>query len=84
MKVYVFEKISVYDGYEDAAIKVYADLEKATQVLEEQMETAKKDFEGSDFEETNYAKGDMSWVIWDEGEFCMNHITLTIYESEVQ
>lgn len=84
MKVYVFERINVYDGCEDTTIRVYADLEKATQVLKEQMEAVKEEFEGSDFETTNYVEGDMSWAIWDEGEFCMNHVSLTIYEKEVE
>lgn len=84
MVVYVFERINVYDGFEDTTIRVYADLEKATQILKEQIEMVKEEFEECDYDAENYVEGDMSWTIWEEGEFCMNHVSLTIYEREVE
>lgn len=65
-------------------IGVYKDFEYAQKVLESEMKVAKEDFSYLNTEEDDYAYGDMCWSIWEEGEYCYNHIDLKIVEKEVE
>ena len=85
MNVFVFTDVWQCDSGEcGSTTKVFSTFEKAQRCLEEAMETAKQDFSGLETEETEYVKGDMAYSIWEAGEYCYNHIDLTIQELEIE
>ena len=65
-------------------VRTYSTIEKAQKQMKEEMETARIDFCRLDTEEEDYIEGDMSWSIWEKGEYCFNHIDITITECEVE
>ena len=64
-------------------VKVFTHLEDALNMLKDDMVEARQNMEHLDTEETDYHEGDFSWSIWEEGEYCYNHIDLTVYQREV-
>lgn len=66
-------------------VGVFKDFKTAQRILEKEIEYAKHDIEDiTDLEETDYAKGDMTYSIWERENYCYNHIDLKITEMEVK
>ena len=86
MTVYVLTVVWQRDSGDcgNEVIGVYQDFELAQRLFKNEMKNAKKDLEDLDTEEDNYIDGDMSWSIWEEGEYCYNHIDIQITECEVK
>lgn len=86
MTVYVLTSnyIDVDSGdVNNQVIGVYQDIEVAQQEMKEQIKFAKQDFDGCDYEESDFVEGDMSYEIW-EKEWSMAHrCEIKIQESEV-
>ena len=67
MNVFVVSSsyINVDTGdYAHEVLGVYQDFELAQKVFERAIKDARCDFSGEDYEETEYAKGDMAYAIW--------------------
>lgn len=84
MKVFVLEKVSVYEGCQDTTVRVYASRKQAKRFFKQLMQAAKEDFSTCDYEEDNYKEKDNAWSIWEAGSYCINHVSITIYEREVE
>ena len=65
-------------------VGAYDTIEKAQAQMEKEIKCAKTDFSDMDTEEDDYVDGDMSWSIWEKGEYCYNHCDIEIREVEVQ
>lgn len=65
-------------------IGVYSSFERAKLAMENEMKMARSYFEDLETEESEYVDGDMSWSIWEEGEYCYNHDDILIIEKEVE
>lgn len=84
MWVYVVSVVWQRDSGECGSnVRVFQDVEKAFEQMKIEMESARTDFSDLSTEESDYADGDMSWSIWEEGEYCYNHIDVTITECYV-
>ena len=84
MTVYVLSVVWQRDSGECGNdVVVYENVEHALKALKNEMTFARKDFSDLDTEETDYTDGDMSWSIWETGEYCYNHCDITITECEV-
>ena len=84
MWVYVLNVVWQRDSGECGNdVKVFQDIEKAFEQMKMEMESARTDFNDLSTEEDDYREGDMSWSIWEEGEYCYNHIDITITECYV-
>ena len=66
-------------------IGVYDTFELAQKTCESQMEKSRDEMKEyvADTEEDDYSKGDMSWSIWEKGEYCYNHIDLLIQQAQI-
>ena len=87
MTVYVLVKndLDVDKGtFDTTVIGVYERLSMAETEFKAQMVEAKQDFQNYDYEQTDYVEGDMSWSIWELGEYVSNHIDLIIQEMTVE
>lgn len=83
MTIYVLVISSACDGDQNIDVLTYDSFDKANEKMLEQIELARKDFEGQQTEEDDYCEGDMSWSIWEDGEYCMNHYSVEIYQRRV-
>ena len=85
MEVYVLTIVWQRDsGDFGSDTKVFSSFERAQQEMEIQMESARFDFDDLDTEEDDYVEGDMSWSIWESGEYAYNHCDITIKQCEVE
>ena len=87
MTVYVLVKndLDVDKGtFDTTVIGVYERLSMAETEFKAQMVEAKQQFQKYDFNEDEYVEGDMSWSIWELGEYASNHIDLIIQEMTVE
>ena len=65
-------------------VKVFAELEKALEWLKNAKSDAISDICGFlNADEIESEEGDRAFSIWEEGEYCYNHIDLTILEKEI-
>ena len=69
--------------FSTTVIGVFDTIEVAQEMLNLEIESARKDFEGYDTEEDNFVEGDMSWSIWEKGEYPSHHCDLIISEEIV-
>ena len=82
--VLVREDTNVDSGcFETEVIGVYDSFDKAEESMVEEMRNARIDFANDDFEEENYAQGDMSWSIWEKDGFSVNHTIIKIVAKEI-
>lgn len=87
MEVYVLIKndLSVDSGtFDTEVIGVYENFSMAQTEMQAQMVEARHNFHNCDFEEDAYVEGDMSWSIWELGEYATNHIDLIIQCETIQ
>lgn len=83
MKVYVGSELWQFDSGECGnELKVFSDLEKALNWLKERKEQALVDMEG--FSGTESEESAMVYSIWEEGNYCYNHIDIKVVELEVE
>jgi len=81
MWVYVLEVVWQCDSGECGShVKVFDDVNSALEEMKTEMKDARSDFNRFTTEETDYTDGDMSWSIWEKGEYCYNHIDISITE----
>ena len=84
MWVYVLSVVWQRDSGECGNnVKVFQEAEKALEEMKTEMANARTDFSDLSTEEDDYVEGDMSWSIWEKGEYCYNHIDITITECYV-
>ncbi len=87
MEVYVLVKndLSVDSGtFDTEVIGVYENFSMAQTEMQAQMVDAKQKFQNYDFNEDAYVEGDMSWSIWELGQYASNHIDLIIQCETIQ
>ena len=87
MEVYVLIKNDLdVDGgvYDTYVIGVYENFKMAQTEMQAQMVEARQKFQDYDFNEDAYVDGDMSWSIWELGEYAANHIDLIIQCETIQ
>ncbi len=70
--------------YESHVVGVYENVEDALKQMKQEIKDAKIDFENYDTEEDDYVDGDMSWSIWESGQYVSHHCDIQITECEVQ
>ena len=86
MQVYVLtsEYLNVDSGDSEHRVDgVYETFEQAQKAMEQEIKDARTDFEGVDYEEDNYVKGDMSWSIWEKEYYMSYHCNIKISEQTV-
>lgn len=84
MTVYILSVVWQFDSGDcGSEVRAFETFEDAMTAMKAEMKSARKDFERWETEETSFSQGDMSWSIWEEGEYCYNHIDITITECEV-
>ena len=82
-EVYVLVKSWQYDSGECGSdVYVFGTLENAKKRLKQEIIWAKQDMQQavSDIAED---KDDMSYSVYEDGEYCYNHIDITIYQREI-
>ena len=85
MTVYVLSVVWQRDSGETGnEIAVYSTIERASKAFLKEIEYAKQDFDDLETETTPLATGDMSWSIWETGEYCYNHCDIVIFQKEVE
>jgi len=87
MRVYVLvcNYHSVDSGdFTNDVVGVYEKFEDAQKEMKKIMVEVRDDFKRCDAEEDNYVDGDMSWSIWEKGEWVNFHCDITIHEKEIQ
>lgn len=87
MSVYVLTSnyVCVDSGeYESRVDGVYENIEDALKQMEQEIKDTRNDFVYCDTEEDAYVEGDMSWSIWEKGEYVSHHCDIQITECEVQ
>lgn len=57
---------------------VYQEFESAQKEMEKNIANLKKEFSHCDTEDSNYVKGDMSYSIWEKGQYMSYHCDLII------
>lgn len=82
-EVYVLVVSQACDGDQSIDVLVFETFDKANELMLKQIKQAKEEFENVPTEEDDYVDGDMSWAIWEEGEYCMNHFSVEIYQRQV-
>lgn len=83
--ILVVHYVNVDSGDCDTSVLgAYKTFGQAEEELQKQMVEVQKDFEYVDTEQDNYVEGDMSWSIWEKGEFMSHHCTLLIECCELQ
>ena len=65
-------------------VGVYRNLEDAQKEMQKLMIEVRNDFDYCDTEEDDYVDGDMSWSIYEQGEWVNHHCDITIHEREVK
>lgn len=70
-------------SFDTSVIGVFDTIEAATKMLKIEIERARKDFNDYDYEEEKFVEGDMSWSIWELGEYPSHHCDLAITEQIV-
>ena len=65
-------------------VMIYNSIESAEKAFKHEIELARIDFNDLDTEEDELVDGDMSWSIWEKGEYCYNHCDIAILEREVK
>lgn len=65
-------------------IGVYSTYEQAQERMKQEMEVTRNYFEYIDTDENDFVEGDMSWSIWETGEYMSHHCDIIINECEVQ
>lgn len=87
MVVYVLvqDYVCVDSGdFKTDVIGVYETFDLAKSRMEQEMKDIRKEMsERYDIEEDNYVEGDMSWSIWEKGEFATYHCVLEIFDKEI-
>ena len=88
MKVYVVSNNWQFDSGEcGEEISTFSTLDKARKELNELIKQARVDISDFDTEEEyDYDLNDnlpLAFSIWEEGEYCYNHINIKIYECEI-
>ena len=61
---------------------VYEDFGLAQYQMERHMVDIRNEFGYCDVEESDYVDGDMSWSIWEKGEYMSHHCDLIIEEKD--
>lgn len=88
MEVYVLIKNDLdVDGgiFETEVVGVYETFSQAERKMQVLMNEARDSFEEKyDIEQDEYVEGDMSWSIWELGEYATNHIDLIIQCKEIE
>jgi len=85
MNVYVFSLVWQFDdGDCGHFVETYKSIDDAMDCLKKNMDIAKSKFDGMDTEDDDYVDGDMSYSIWERGEYCYNHVDMKITECEVR
>lgn len=69
--------------FSTTVIGVFSTIEVAQEMLKLEIENTRKDFENYDTEEDNFVEGDMSWSIWEKGEYPSHHCDLIVSEKMV-
>jgi len=69
--------------FSTSVIGVFDSYENAYKMMVKEIESTRKDYEGYDTEEENFVEGDMSWSIWEKGEYPSHHCGLSIIEEIV-
>ena len=67
--------------FSTSVIGVFDSYENACKMMVKEIESIRKDYEGYDTEEENFVEGDMSWSIWEKGEYPSNHCDLIMSEE---
>ncbi len=81
-KVYVVVEEHQFDSGDcGESVEVFSNLENAKLWKKCLSNLAKKDF--NCFSEIDEEDEEMYYVICEKGEYCYNHITITIYEKEI-
>lgn len=80
MKVYVLIVESIFDYITDREVKVFANYKDAKEVFKEEVDRAISDAH----EDWQIESFDMSFSIYDDGYYAMNHIDVLILEKEVK
>ena len=69
--------------FSTSVIGVFNSYENAYKMMVAEIESTRKDYECYDTEEEQFVEGDMSWSIWQKGEYASNHCDLIISEEIV-
>ena len=64
--------------------RVFNDFSKAQEYMEERIEEERQNMNHLDYEEDNYVEGDMSWGIWEKGEYMSCHFEIVIREMLIE
>ncbi|MCR4661717.1 MAG: hypothetical protein K5765_06960 [Clostridia bacterium] len=86
-KVYVLVSnyVDVDSGdFNTEVIGVWENFNGANKELKKLMAQTREDFEDYDTEEEDYVDGDMTWSIWEEGEYSNHRCDLIIQCKEIQ
>lgn len=85
MLVYVLTTNYVYyEESENNVVGVYQSIEDAYKQMKREMERARDDFKSFDTEEDSYVEGDMSWSIWEPGNYSRCKIDIQIVEKYLE
>lgn len=87
MEVYVLvcNSINVDSGdFVTEVIGVYQEFGKAQEVMERHIIDIRNEYDYCDTEEEDYVDGDMTWSIWEKGEYASNHCDLIIQCVEIE
>lgn len=67
--------------FDTTVIGTFKTIELAQRMLKLEMKKARKDFKDYDAKEDTFVEGDMSWSIWEDGEYASHHCDLAISEQ---
>lgn len=65
-------------------VGVYENFNDAKEEMEKLMVETRDDFEWYDTEESEYVDGDMTWEIWEQGEWVNHHCVINIFDRELK
>lgn len=83
-EVYVLVQSWQFDSGEcGEEVYVFDTLEKAQKRFEKEIKWAREDMEAA-VSNMKEEKDDMSYSVYEEGEYCYNHIDLIIYKRKVK
>ena len=83
-EVYVLiESNQTSDGDSWQTCEVFADLDSAQKAMKKAIRKARREMKCYDTEE-DYTEGDMTYSIYESGEYCYNHIDICVFQREVQ
>lgn len=75
--------VDVDSGTIDTNITVYESYAPAQRRFMDLMKEGRKLFKNYDKEEENYIDGDMSWEIWEVGQYFAHHFSIQILCKEI-